>query len=103
MKALFLFSLFASVACFTAVAPGDLEALKKDLQAIVDGNSEYFNCSYSVAIKSPGISDSALTFVAGEGAATVDDDWLLTLTHPRTLNALLFSTSNLSLLCRGDC
>ena len=69
MKSLLLFCLFANVACFTARAPGDLEALKKDLQAIVDGNAEYFNCSYSVAIKSPGISDSALTFVTGEGAA----------------------------------
>lgn len=57
--------LLTNVAFFAAAAPGSLEAMKKDVQKIVEARSKKWNCSFSIAIKTPAIPGPALTFVAG--------------------------------------
>ena len=60
-----LLLLLTNVAFFAAAAPGSLEAMKKDVQKIVEARSKKWNCSFSIAIKTPAIPGPALTFVAG--------------------------------------
>jgi CubicO group peptidase (beta-lactamase class C family) len=62
-------SCVSAIACCSLVAasvPDDsLAALKKDVQAIVDASSAKYNCSFSVAVKNPGLG--LLSWDSGDG------------------------------------
>lgn len=60
---------FLIAICLIATKGDDLETMKKDIQAIVEARGVKYNCSFSVAVKTPSLG-SALTWATGDGVTT---------------------------------
>ena len=70
-------ALFLSLSYSDAArSAADFEAMKKDVQAIVEARTQKYNCTFSVAVKAPSLdSAKVLPFVAGGATAASKFAW----------------------------